>query len=284
MFIGRLKSYKREGTKVDLLYVLLLGHALGDFYFQTDVEMKNKKESYISALYHSLKYTVFVALTVLVFFAKGNSSFFADFFLIIIPCIFAPHYIIDLCKTWVYGRKIRSSNLSFFDKVLRFGKKNLFFIDQGLHIALLVVLVVFIGDNFIFFRSLDFLKDVITRFPYPVFPTVLLYVYATKPVGIAIKEFFSNTKSITVELENNSELPRVGFLIGVLERLLLVTFILMGQYAVCAFVLTVKGLARFKELDNRVSAEYYIVGTFLSCVSAFTLKIIFMDFLPYVIL
>ncbi|MCC6398710.1 MAG: hypothetical protein IT282_16970 [Bacteroidetes bacterium] len=54
----------------------------------------------------------------------------------------------------------------------------------------------------------------------------------------------------------------VGEWIGVLERIIALTFVLTGNFTALAFVLTVKSIARFKELEqSKDFAEYYILGT-----------------------
>ncbi len=57
---------------------------------------------------------------------------------------------------------------------------------------------------------------------------------------------------------------RVGATIGVLERLLIVAFILTGAAAATGLVVAAKTLARFKQLDDRQFAEYYLLGTLAS--------------------
>ena len=57
---------------------------------------------------------------------------------------------------------------------------------------------------------------------------------------------------------------RVGATIGVLERLLVVVFVLTGTDAAVGFVVAAKTLARFKQLDDREFAEYYLLGTLAS--------------------
>jgi hypothetical protein len=60
-----------------------------------------------------------------------------------------------------------------------------------------------------------------------------------------------------------------GRLIGILERWVLVTLILLGQWGGIGFVLAAKSVARFKELEaNRHFAEVYLVGTMTSVVTA----------------
>ena len=57
---------------------------------------------------------------------------------------------------------------------------------------------------------------------------------------------------------------RIGATIGVLERLLIVIFVLSGAVAAIGFVVAAKTLARFKQLDDRDFAEYYLLGTLAS--------------------
>ncbi len=60
----------------------------------------------------------------------------------------------------------------------------------------------------------------------------------------------------------------VGEWIGVLERLIALTFVLTGSYAALGFALAAKSIARFKELEDKQFAEYYILGTSVSLLVA----------------
>ena len=66
---------------------------------------------------------------------------------------------------------------------------------------------------------------------------------------------------------------RVGEAIGILERLLVVTFVLVRAEAAIGLVIAAKTLARFRQLDDRDFAEYYLLGTLasvaLAAISAF---------------
>jgi hypothetical protein len=55
-----------------------------------------------------------------------------------------------------------------------------------------------------------------------------------------------------------------GRVIGVLERVLLYSFVLQGQYGAIGFILAAKAFTRFKALDDRPFAEYVLIGTLLS--------------------
>ena len=57
---------------------------------------------------------------------------------------------------------------------------------------------------------------------------------------------------------------RIGATIGALERLLIVVLLLTGAEAAVGFVIAAKTIARFKQLDDRGFAEYYLLGTLAS--------------------
>jgi hypothetical protein len=61
-----------------------------------------------------------------------------------------------------------------------------------------------------------------------------------------------------------TQVARVGATIGILERILIVVFVLTGTEAAIGFVVAAKTLARFRLLDDRDFAEYYLLGTLAS--------------------
>lgn len=60
------------------------------------------------------------------------------------------------------------------------------------------------------------------------------------------------------------EIKNAGELIGIVERLLILTFVLAGSFEAVAFTIAAKSIARFKELDDKNFAEYYLIGTSVS--------------------
>ena len=61
---------------------------------------------------------------------------------------------------------------------------------------------------------------------------------------------------------------RVGAVIGILERLIVGALVLVGQYAAIGLVVTAKTIARFRQLEDRQFAEYYLLGTLASIATA----------------
>ncbi|MGE5557384.1 MAG: hypothetical protein ACM3WV_02090 [Bacillota bacterium] len=66
----------------------------------------------------------------------------------------------------------------------------------------------------------------------------------------------------------NEETLKAGRVIGILERWLIVIFILLKQYGMIGFVLTAKSIARFKKFEEPRFAEYYLMGTLYSTLLA----------------
>ena len=62
----------------------------------------------------------------------------------------------------------------------------------------------------------------------------------------------------------SSSLINAGAMIGYLERLLMLTFLLLGEFTAVGFVLALKAAYRFKDTADHARAEYLLVGTFLS--------------------
>lgn len=64
------------------------------------------------------------------------------------------------------------------------------------------------------------------------------------------------------EEDNNS----AGMFIGILERILIVLFVIFNAYQGLIVLGALKTLARFKQFDAKSFAEYYLIGTLLSII------------------
>ncbi len=94
---------------------------------------------------------------------------------------------------------------------------------------------------------------------------VLAYLVILLPTSIVIslclKPWIEEIRNIEGEGES---LAKAGAMIGYLERLLILTFVLLGEYTAIGFVLALKTAFRFKDTEDRRKAEYMMMGTFLS--------------------
>lgn len=67
-----------------------------------------------------------------------------------------------------------------------------------------------------------------------------------------------------INASQTPSLVNAGAMIGCLERLLMLTFILLGEFTAVGFVLGLKAAYRFKDTGEHTHAEYMLMGTFLS--------------------
>ena len=67
-----------------------------------------------------------------------------------------------------------------------------------------------------------------------------------------------NTKTVGIE--------RAGRAIGYLERVLILTFVLLGEYTAIGFLVTAKSILRYEA--TRVEGEYILIGTLASFTAA----------------
>ena len=100
----------------------------------------------------------------------------------------------------------------------------------------------------------------------------LLYAAAVVIVATVGADFVATILNPEARPDNSTEVgaatARRGRTIGILERLVIVTLVVVDQWAGIAFVIAAKSLARFKEFDDRDFAEYYLIGTLTSALFA----------------
>jgi hypothetical protein len=88
--------------------------------------------------------------------------------------------------------------------------------------------------------------------------TILL----TNPAGILIGQL---TKVWREKISNPESLANAGKWIGIIERLIVFIFVLLGQYAAISLLIAAKGIIRFNEKDRpEVKTEYLVIGTLMS--------------------
>ncbi|MGB2727149.1 MAG: hypothetical protein WBD09_01560 [Halobacteriota archaeon] len=84
-------------------------------------------------------------------------------------------------------------------------------------------------------------------------------------------------KSMLMRYEKEVEtsgLRGAGMVIGIVERVMVLTFVLVNQYTAITVIFAAKSIARFNELKDRKMAEYYLIGTLVSITFALLVGII----------
>ena len=92
--------------------------------------------------------------------------------------------------------------------------------------------------------------------------TTTAFVFVTTPAGILIGQF---TKKWRDKIENAESLANAGKWIGVVERIIILIFVLQSQYSAIGLLVAAKGIIRFNEKDRQeIKTEYLVIGTLIS--------------------
>ncbi|WP_261787975.1 DUF3307 domain-containing protein [Flavobacterium psychrophilum] len=212
-----------------MLISQIIAHILSDYFFQTDASAKEKNEN-------GFKSQFLLKHTFITFICSWLMSFDVNFVFCALS-ISIIHYIIDGLK------KSLTSRFSFF-------------IDQSLHLVI-IGLFVWIFDqyfesNLIWNISIDIKWLAI----------ILGYLICVKPANIFIRETFVAGKIESIS-DTTVELKNAGKLIGILERILVLTFVIIGKLEVVGFLIAAKSILRYKD-TNTIKTEYVLIGTMLS--------------------
>ena len=90
---------------------------------------------------------------------------------------------------------------------------------------------------------------------------ILAILLCIKPANILIKLILE--KYQVGESASCDNIKNAGALIGNLERLLTIVFVMLGQFEAIGFIVAAKSILRFKDTDT-AKTEYVLAGTFLS--------------------
>ena len=243
--------------------LLLLAHVIGDFYFQTD-RMSIRKDSSMKWVFvHSLLYWLGTLLAVSLVFSVN--------IFIIGTAAAALHAVIDILK-YMYVRKSGKSI-----EITPGKDRNIFFADQFIHIACLIFIAYFAVLQNIPFRFcspvLEFFEIIkIDAFAFTCWVTAVLLIH--KPANIFISKILTIYRPENKEDENKKD-SKAGRFIGTVERMIMLIFLSIGQYAAIGLVLTAKSIARYDKISKEKDfAEYYLLGTLIS-----TLAVIVVSFI-----
>ncbi|WP_419870883.1 DUF3307 domain-containing protein [Chryseobacterium sp. CT-SW4] len=214
---------------------LILAHLLGDFILQPDSWVADKEKRHLKSKY----LYIHVLLHILLAFV-----FLWDLQLWWIAVLVGvTHFLIDAAKLIFQNSKT---------------KKRWFFIDQLLHV-LVIAGISFYYKEFDF----DFLHD------QNILKIIMAAVFLTVPTSIIIKILLSSWTPVSKEFNNiqTDSLTSAGKYIGILERLLVFTFIVVDHWEGVGFMIAAKSVFRFSDLaeaKQRKLTEYVLIGTLLS--------------------
>ena len=159
----------------------------------------------------------------------------------------------------------QASTIIFFSHILIDGWKSyqkptikFFLADQALHFSIILACWYFIFFDTNLLLTLWQQLNINLLF----WKTFAAFIFITTPAGILIGQF---TKQWQDKIENADSLANAGKWIGIVERIIVLIFVLKNDYAAISLLLAAKGIIRFNEKDRpEIKTEYLVIGTLLS--------------------
>lgn len=219
-----------------ILLQLLLAHLLTDFVFQNTKMVKHKR-NYKGKSWYLYVHSVLAGVLTYIFLQDWNQ------FLVPVVIIIT-HFFIDL---WKLHQK--EDNLKYF------------IIDQIFHLIVIGIVWLYLINGFSY-----------------VFPTIAMFFSSTKylailtayllvifPVGFVIGKFTERWQREITNQGSQDSLQKAGRYIGIFERILILTFILVNNFAAIGFLIGAKSILRFSDTKGaRKQTEYVLIGTLMS--------------------
>ena len=165
--------------------------------------------------------------------------------------------VVPVCDFGFYALAIAISHF-IIDTIKTYSPKGLwnFIIDQIAHLSILIIVALsFDTASELPIQSMDCNES----FSIPMF--ILAVLLCIKPANILIKLVLK--KYQVGETQSCENIKNAGALIGNLERILTIIFVIIGQYEAIGFIIAAKSILRFKDTDT-AKTEYVLAGTFLS--------------------
>ena len=150
----------------------------------------------------------------------------------VISLIIASHLLIDFIKYFLDGKV---------------DERYLYTIDQVAHLLILWLIAHYYPINLLGL-------GLYVRW-------LVLILLVSKPANVTFKIFFKRY----YQVDSSETIPGAGALIGTIERLIMLVFISLGEYASMGLILTAKSIARFDKISkDQMFAEYYLLGSLFS--------------------
>lgn len=226
-----------------LLVALIIGHLLADFYWQPMSWVNDRntrhfkaKKLYFHVLIHGLISAIVIAFWEYTFGWQQLSSVLLATSIIVIS-----HYFIDIAKSY--------SNKGVVP----------FLLDQIAHIIVIIAISIWLTDNQQFTNNLMALLTNSNALW-----IIAGYLIILNPSAVFIRMMLER---LTNHFSSDGSLPLAGQSIGMLERVLMLTFILLDQFAGLGFLIAAKSVFRFGDLSaskDKQLTEYVMLGTLLS--------------------
>jgi hypothetical protein len=237
-----------------LFLAVYLAHLLADFVFQTDRIVFAKhlgagKGYFLHALTHYLSVIGIVALV-------DPHRFLTLSFQLIAIVLSVVHLFVD----WAKVSLTKAGRLP--DNAVGF------LLDQLVHLLTVLAAVLFLvhppspaWDSWLI-RARSSQEKILLA--------LVVYVFVIFAGGYLIRELIRPLwkQDPGQPSENHDEVVNAGLYIGWLERLLILTALVLQSPGTVGFILAAKSIARYPELKSIRFAEYFLIGTLISVTMA----------------
>lgn len=227
-----------DDLQIALLLRLLLAHLVADFMLQRKSWIVARGERHWRA--GSLYLHATIAAVLVYLFSGHYQNFLIPAFVLI------THLATDLWKSYT------NNSLKYF------------LADQFIH--LLVIAAAWYMYTMPGWSILDSVAGYFTNTH--MLAVVLGYVFVTRPSGFLIAKITAPWQN---QIKDNQGLADAGRWIGMIERILILTFVLIHQFTGIGFLIAAKSILRFGDIrnpENRKDAEYILLGTMISFIIA----------------
>ncbi|GET29057.1 DUF3307 domain-containing protein [Prolixibacter sp. SD074] len=214
-----------------LLFLQLTAHLAADFLLQSERWSLQKEKKIVSKIHIWHILIVFASAWL---FSLQWAFWSAAFAIAIL------HFLTDMAKSFIRVK----------------WNKDWFFIDQFIHVVIIIAIVWLYAQSGV--NQIPAFINTQTA------AIIFAYTLCVKPSNIIIRyifRYFSIPAPVETNNENGGGLPNAGKLIGITERLLVLTLVLLQQYSVVGFIIAAKSILRFSDAQK---TEYVLVGTLLS--------------------
>ncbi|MDM8101494.1 MULTISPECIES: DUF3307 domain-containing protein [Oceanobacillus] len=272
------------------ILLLVLAHLIADFWLQSDQMVKHKIKHLKKHILHHLLTTGIVLAVIWGY--QYEFQHVISYFISPLAFIIITHLLIDLLKI----KFVDSLPKSPTDNMKKLGY---FLADQVLHV-MMILLTCFLFFHMTIAEMTASLLNLNGSSSLTLLNTalffVIIYILATSVSGHIVKFIIGSLPSEFANFEGeltlknqiaagkekiqpsadnrfteeyhyftySAPLRSRGKLIGYLERLLVVLLTAAGAYQSIAFIIAAKSIARFKQLNDRNWAEYFLLGTLSS--------------------
>ncbi|MDT0641732.1 DUF3307 domain-containing protein [Zunongwangia sp. F363] len=221
-----------------VLLQLLLAHILTDFVFQPTKWVLHKRKFKAASGYLYL-HSLIAGILTYILLQNWKLWYIALF-------ISLTHFFIDFWK-------------------LIHKKDNLrvFLLDQFFH--LLIILAAWVYLTYGFGEIIPFIGNFFSSTA--VLAIITGYLLVIFPVGFIIGKATQRWHNELLEDGKSVSLEAAGRYIGIFERILVLTFILTGNFSAIGFLIAAKSILRFSdksEAGARKQTEYVLIGTLMS--------------------